>query len=210
MTKRLILLTARRAQKALAGSFHDHTTKRLSVFPMALICYKSFACLLSCCDSAIYLLFLCTLSSSKRGVEAQYLPLCSVSLLSFSLLPPPSRVNAMYRACKLPRPSLLGKSTQSFTLRSSSSWLNSNNRVKIVEVSPRDGLQNEQSMVSTEIKVELIHRLQDAGAQCIESGALVQPKWVPQVCACQKVLPTVEGSAKSIYDIADERHTAST
>lgn len=53
--------------------------------------------------------------------------------------------------------------------------------VKIVEVSPRDGLQNEKSVVTVDTKVELIRRLQDAGASCIESGSFVSPKWVPQV-----------------------------
>lgn len=53
--------------------------------------------------------------------------------------------------------------------------------VKIVEVSPRDGLQNEKNAVSVETKVELIRRLQDAGASCIEAGSFVNPKWVPQV-----------------------------
>ena len=56
--------------------------------------------------------------------------------------------------------------------------------IKIIEVSPRDGLQNEKGQLSTSTKVELIHRLQDAGAKCIESGAFVSPKWVPQVSAC--------------------------
>lgn len=55
--------------------------------------------------------------------------------------------------------------------------------IKIIEVSPRDGLQNEKGQLSTSTKVELIHRLQDAGAKCIESGAFVSPKWVPQVSA---------------------------
>lgn len=53
--------------------------------------------------------------------------------------------------------------------------------VKIVEVSPRDGLQNEKNVVSVETKVELIRRLQEAGAACIEAGSFVSPKWVPQV-----------------------------
>jgi hydroxymethylglutaryl-CoA lyase len=55
------------------------------------------------------------------------------------------------------------------------------NFVRIVEVGPRDGLQNEKSVVPTEVKVELIERLQRAGLSVIEAGSFVSPKWVPQV-----------------------------
>lgn len=55
------------------------------------------------------------------------------------------------------------------------------NFVNIVEVGPRDGLQNEPTSVSPAIKAELINRLSDAGASIIESGSFVSPKWVPQV-----------------------------
>ncbi|EPQ26791.1 uncharacterized protein PFL1_05769 [Pseudozyma flocculosa PF-1] len=53
--------------------------------------------------------------------------------------------------------------------------------VKIVEVSPRDGLQNEKQVVPTEIKLELIRRLGQTGLRVIEAGAFVSPKWVPQM-----------------------------
>ena len=53
-------------------------------------------------------------------------------------------------------------------------------RVKMVEVGPRDGLQNEKTTVSTEIKVELIDRLTEAGLPVVEAGSFVSPKWVPQ------------------------------
>jgi hydroxymethylglutaryl-CoA lyase len=55
------------------------------------------------------------------------------------------------------------------------------NKVKLVDVGPRDGLQNEKQNVPTEIKVELIHRLQDAGLTEIETTSFVSPKWVPQM-----------------------------
>lgn len=58
----------------------------------------------------------------------------------------------------------------------------SNNLVNIVEVGPRDGLQNEKGVIPIEVKVELINRLARAGAQNIEAGSFVSPKWVPQVC----------------------------
>jgi len=54
-------------------------------------------------------------------------------------------------------------------------------RVKIVDVGPRDGLQNEKQPVPTAIKVELVQRLQDAGLTEIEVTSFVSPKWVPQM-----------------------------
>ncbi|SIR32402.1 hydroxymethylglutaryl-CoA lyase [Aromatoleum tolulyticum] len=54
-------------------------------------------------------------------------------------------------------------------------------KVRIVDVGPRDGLQNEKQIVSTETKVELIARLADAGLTAIEATSFVSPKWVPQM-----------------------------
>jgi hydroxymethylglutaryl-CoA lyase len=53
--------------------------------------------------------------------------------------------------------------------------------VRLVEVGPRDGLQNEPQPVATAVKLELIRRLADAGLRCIEATAFVSPKWVPQM-----------------------------
>ena len=53
--------------------------------------------------------------------------------------------------------------------------------VKIVEVGPRDGLQNEKTVLSTEVKVEFIKRLANAGLKTIEATSFVSPKWVPQM-----------------------------
>lgn len=50
--------------------------------------------------------------------------------------------------------------------------------IKIVEVGPRDGLQNEKGVLPTELKVELIRRLVDVGLRDIEAGSFVSPKWV--------------------------------
>lgn len=55
--------------------------------------------------------------------------------------------------------------------------------VTIVEVGPRDGLQNEQKLVPTHVKVELIAKLVDAGLSVVEATSFVSPKWVPQVHA---------------------------
>src|SRR5574343_1916120 len=54
-------------------------------------------------------------------------------------------------------------------------------RVKLVEVGPRDGLQNEQQAVDTAVKVELVHRRQAAGLSELEVTSFVSPKWVPQM-----------------------------
>ncbi len=54
-------------------------------------------------------------------------------------------------------------------------------KVKIVEVGPRDGLQNEKQIVPTATKIELIERLADAGLRAIEATSFVSPKWVPEM-----------------------------
>jgi hydroxymethylglutaryl-CoA lyase len=59
--------------------------------------------------------------------------------------------------------------------------------VKIVEVGPRDGLQNEKVIVPTEVKVDYITALADAGLRVIEAGAFVSPKWVPQMADTAEV-----------------------
>jgi hydroxymethylglutaryl-CoA lyase len=61
-------------------------------------------------------------------------------------------------------------------------------QVKIVEVGPRDGLQNESVTVPADIKVQLVEKLADAGLRVIESGAFVSPKWVPQMATSGEVL----------------------
>lgn len=60
-------------------------------------------------------------------------------------------------------------------------------KVKIVEVGPRDGLQNEAQNVPVEVKVKLIEMLVKAGLTSIEAGAFVSPKWVPQMAASAEV-----------------------
>lgn len=54
-------------------------------------------------------------------------------------------------------------------------------QVRIVEVGPRDGLQNEKAEVSTDTKIALIEKLAEAGCAAVEAGAFVSPKWVPQM-----------------------------
>ncbi len=61
-------------------------------------------------------------------------------------------------------------------------------RVKMVEVGPRDGLQNEPGVVPAEIKIGLIDRLSDAGLPVIEATSFVSPKWVPQMGDAAQVM----------------------
>ncbi len=61
-------------------------------------------------------------------------------------------------------------------------------RVKLVEVGPRDGLQNEKQPVPASVKIELVHRLQEAGLTDIEVTSFVSPKWVPQMADNAEVM----------------------
>ncbi len=65
-------------------------------------------------------------------------------------------------------------------------------KVKLVDVGPRDGLQNEKQMVPAEVKVGLVHRLQEAGLKEIEVTSFVSPKWVPQMGDNAQVMAGLE------------------
>jgi hydroxymethylglutaryl-CoA lyase len=67
----------------------------------------------------------------------------------------------------------------------------SDRRVTIVEVGPRDGLQNEKTFLATDFKVELIERLEACGFLEIEATSMVAPKWVPQLADAAEVLETL-------------------
>lgn len=60
-------------------------------------------------------------------------------------------------------------------------------KVKIVEVGPRDGLQNEKQTITTDTKIELINQLSEAGLSYIEAGSFVNPNWVPQMADSAEV-----------------------
>lgn len=72
-------------------------------------------------------------------------------------------------------------------------------KVKIVEVGPRDGLQNEKEFVATNVKVELVNRLANAGLQNVESASFVSPKWVPQMADGAAVMAGIERRPGTIY-----------
>ena len=73
--------------------------------------------------------------------------------------------------------------------------------VRIVEVGPRDGLQNEPREVSTDIKVQLIERLADAGLPAVEATAFVSPKWVPQMADHTEVLERIRRKPGVAYPV---------
>lgn len=74
-------------------------------------------------------------------------------------------------------------------------------KVKIVEVGPRDGLQNEKQPISVETKIELINRLSETGLSAIEAGAFVSPKWVPQMADTDQVLTGINKNPRISYPV---------
>jgi hydroxymethylglutaryl-CoA lyase len=74
-------------------------------------------------------------------------------------------------------------------------------RVKIVEVGPRDGLQNEKQTVPTQVKIELINRLADAGLKTVEATAFVSPKWVPQMADNAAVMAGIKRQSGVSYPV---------
>ncbi|KIG02438.1 hydroxymethylglutaryl-CoA lyase [Caballeronia concitans] len=74
-------------------------------------------------------------------------------------------------------------------------------KVKIVEVGPRDGLQNEKTFVPTETKIELVNRLAGAGIVNVESTSFVSPKWVPQMADAAALLAGIERRPGTIYSV---------
>src|SRR5919112_552182 len=76
-----------------------------------------------------------------------------------------------------------------------------NKAVRIVEVGPRDGLQNERGEVPTAVKVELIERLADAGLPAVEATAFVSPKWIPQMADHTEVLQRIRKNAGVSYPV---------
>jgi hydroxymethylglutaryl-CoA lyase len=74
-------------------------------------------------------------------------------------------------------------------------------RVTLVEVGPRDGLQNEKQAVSAAVKIELVHRLQAAGLREIEVTSYVSPKWVPQMADNAEVMAGVQRQRGVRYSV---------
>ena len=74
-------------------------------------------------------------------------------------------------------------------------------RVKLIDVGPRDGLQNEKQPVPAAIKIELVQRLQDAGLKEIEVTSYVSPKWVPQMGDNVEVMAGITRKSGVLYSV---------
>lgn len=74
-------------------------------------------------------------------------------------------------------------------------------RVRVIEMGPRDGLQNEPDPVPVETRVELIERLAAAGLPAVEAGAFVSPKWVPQMASTDAVLAALRQRPGTRYPV---------
>jgi hydroxymethylglutaryl-CoA lyase len=74
-------------------------------------------------------------------------------------------------------------------------------RVKLVDVGPRDGLQNEKASIPTTVKVELIDRLSAAGLPAVEATAFVSPKWVPQMADNAEVMARITRRPGTRYPV---------
>ena len=74
-------------------------------------------------------------------------------------------------------------------------------KVALIDVGPRDGLQNEKQVISAEVKIELVHRLQAAGLQEIEVTSYVSPKWVPQMADNAQVMAGIARKSGVRYSV---------
>ena len=73
--------------------------------------------------------------------------------------------------------------------------------INIVEVGPRDGIQNERRIIPLEVKLSLIHRLQKTGLQVIESTGFVHPLWVPQLADAERIMQQIKPMANIRYPV---------
>eukprot|EP00118_Oscarella_pearsei_P011454 m.77320 g.77320 ORF g.77320 m.77320 type:complete len:125 (+) comp36019_c0_seq3:13-387(+) len=74
-------------------------------------------------------------------------------------------------------------------------------KVKIVEVGPRDGLQNEKTSIPVSTKIEFINLLSETGLPVIEVGSFVSPKWVPQMSGSGEVLRGISRKPGVVYSV---------
>ncbi|GAB3362616.1 MULTISPECIES: hydroxymethylglutaryl-CoA lyase [Giesbergeria] len=74
-------------------------------------------------------------------------------------------------------------------------------RVRLIDVGPRDGLQNEKTPVPADVKIGLVQRLQDAGLQEIEVTSFVSPKWVPQMADNAQVMAGIQRQPGVRYSV---------
>src|SRR6185312_2554586 len=74
-------------------------------------------------------------------------------------------------------------------------------RVRLVDVGPRDGLQNEPGVVPTEVKIQLIDLLSDAGLPVVETTSFVSPRWVPQMADNAQVMAGIKRKPGVSYPV---------
>src|SRR5690606_10725623 len=74
-------------------------------------------------------------------------------------------------------------------------------KVKLLEVTPRDGWPNDTQFIDTATKVELINRLAQAGVANVETTSFVSPKWVPQMADAAEVMAAIERRPGTIYSV---------
>jgi len=79
--------------------------------------------------------------------------------------------------------------------------MNDSDVVTLVEVGPRDGLQNEKKTISAQLRIDLIDRLSNTGLRHIEAGAFVSPKWVPQMAATDQVMAGITRKGTISYPV---------
>ena len=79
--------------------------------------------------------------------------------------------------------------------------MNMPSKVRLIDVGPRDGLQNEKQPVPATVKIELVHRLQEAGLKEIEVTSYVSPKWVPQMADNHEVMQGVTRAPGVRYSV---------
>lgn len=79
--------------------------------------------------------------------------------------------------------------------------MNASNHVRIVEVGPRDGLQNEKAMLAAGVKIELIDRLSATGLATIEATSFVSPRWVPQLADAAEVFRGIRKAPGVVYPV---------
>lgn len=73
--------------------------------------------------------------------------------------------------------------------------------MKVVEVGPRDGLQNEKEIIPTDVKVEFINKLSSSGLSVIECTSFVSPKWVPQMADHNEVMKSIDRKNNVKYTV---------
>ena len=81
----------------------------------------------------------------------------------------------------------------------------SDRQVRVYEVGPRDGLQNESAVVPVEVKAELIERLQAAGLPVVEATSMVHPRWVPQLADAEELLGRLDHVERMPVLVPNER-----